>query len=283
MIYAIGYSEFIKEGEHRFTIKDQIKKEEYEGHLSSLGEATKLKTMNNIYNLFERNGKEFLKYTSEIPAYLESDEDKESIYMEANRLLINYLSSLSMFIDYGKKFNKKHFGKQKMDEFLSKTHKFYDSHVSYRFMAIMRNYALHYGFPLTHIKRSLTKKNGIFSSKETLLKFKEWKHAKEDIEKMPNDILLEPHVKVSMLFIKHLYESYIYDIAPSVVKGLEYLNEMIKENGGKVPLLAAYKNLDEFKKGNILFDYIEPKAYLDSLKIIQSHPSINVDIVENKS
>lgn len=281
MIYAIGYHEPVEQGEHKFILKKNIKKEEYDHHLSSLDEATKLKVMSNIYNLFERNGKEFLNYTAEIPVYLKSNEDKDSIYLEANRLLINYLSSLSMFIDYGEKLNKKYFGKQKMGEFVDKTHKLYDSFVSYRFMALMRNYALHYGFPLTHIKRSLTQKSGIFASKQTLLKFKSWKHAKEDIEKMPEDIVLEPHVKVSMLLIEHLYQSYIYDIAPSVINGVEYINKMIKESGGKVPILATFKNIDEFKKGNFLINYIEPKPYLDSLKIIESHPSINIEIVDN--
>ncbi|MGA3674070.1 hypothetical protein [Lysinibacillus agricola] len=278
MIYAIGFIETIKEGEHQFTIKEHITKQEYDGHLNSLGEATKLKAMANMYKLFERNGNEFLNYTSELQEHLRSDEN-DDIYLEANRLLINYLSALSMFIDYGEKYNKKHFGKPKMKEFESKTHALYDNHVSYRFMALMRNYALHYGFPLTNIKKNLIKENTIYASKQTLLKFSSWKHVKQDIEKMPEDILLDPHVKVSMLFIKDLYESYIYDIAPSIINGIEYLDKMIKENGGKEPMFASFKNEDEFKKGNVSMEFIKPKTFIESLKIIQSHPRINLNII----
>lgn len=74
-------------------------------------------------------------------------------------------------------------------------------------MALMRNYALHYGFPLSIIKQSISGPNGIFATKEALLQFKAWKHVKEDIEKMPNFISLDIHVEISKMFIKHLYEN----------------------------------------------------------------------------
>ncbi|TWI57059.1 hypothetical protein [Halalkalibacter nanhaiisediminis] len=274
MIYAIGYREVIKEGQHQFIIEKHITKEEYEEIQSMLGEAKKINSMTHVYQLFERNGNEFLAYISKVNEILNSDN--EQIYLEANRLLINYLSSLSMFIDYGERYNQKHFGKQKLKEFESKTHDFYDNHVSYRFMALMRNYALHYGFPLTNIRRSLVNQNGVFASKRTLLGFKSWKHAREDIEIMPELIRIEPHVEISMLFIKHLYDSYLYDLTPVLIKGLEYLNALIKRNGGKVPLLATFKDIEELKKGNISVDLIEPNTYIKVLEIIKSHPSINI-------
>lgn len=274
MIYAIGYREFIKEGQHQFIIEKHISKEEYEKHMTMLSEVKKINSMTNVYQLFQRNGNEFLAYASQIKEHLKSDKDQ--IHLEANRLLINYLSSLSMFIDYGERYNKKHFGKQKLKEFESKTHDFYDNHVSYRFMALMRNYALHYGFPLSKIKKSILEPSGIFASKQTLLGFKSWKHAREDIEKMPESILIDPHVEISMIFIKHLYESYIYDMTPTVIKGLEYLNDMVKNNGGKIPLLATFKDIEELKKGNISVSYIEPDTYIKVLEIIKSHPSINI-------
>jgi hypothetical protein len=275
MIYAIGYREIIKERQNHFTIKKHITKEEYENHITMLGEAKKINAMTNVFRLFERNGNEYLTYVAHIDEHLKSS-GADRVYLEANRLLINYLSSLSMFIDYGERYSKKHFGKQKMEEFQSKTHDFYDNHVSYRFMALMRNYALHYGFPLSVIKESLLGRTGIFASKQTLLGFSGWKHVRKDIEKMPELILIDPHVEISMMFIKHLYESYIYDMAPTVIKGIEYLNDMTKNNNGKIPLLAKFKDVEELKKGNISVIYIDPKTYIDALEVIKSHPSINI-------
>jgi hypothetical protein len=78
------------------------------------------------------------------------------------------------------------------------------------------------------------------------------------------------------MFIKRLYQDYIYDISPMVLKGIEYLNSMLKNNGGKMPLLATFKSIEELKKGNISVSTIEAKPYHDALKIIKSHPNINI-------
>ncbi|MGW6380911.1 hypothetical protein [Peribacillus butanolivorans] len=276
MIYAIGYRERTNEGGHQFTIQKHISKTEYEHHLTNLAEASKINTMANVFNLLKGNGKNFLNYTALIKEDKDLATNKKEKYLEANRLLINYLSSLSMFIDYGERHNKKHFGKERMQEFRKKDSKFYDGHISYRFIKLMRDYAVHYDFPLSVIRESIPGPSGIFASKKTLLKFSGWKHAKADIEKMPEQIFIDPHVEISMMFIKNLYEDYIYEIAPVVLKGIEYANNMIKDSGGKLPIMATFKNIDEFKKGNISIKLIETKTYMDALEIIKSHPSINI-------
>ncbi|CAG9623156.1 hypothetical protein [Sutcliffiella rhizosphaerae] len=274
MIFGIGYRERSKDGVHQFIIQNHISKEEYDTHLTRLAEAGKISEMEDVYNLVKRNKEEYLSFTSQIEKHL----DNEQLGLEANRLLINFLSSLQMFIDYGERHNKKHFGKEKMKEFQKKTNDFYDNHISYRFMVLLRNYALHYGFPLTNIIERVSQPTRILATKEDLLKFKGWKHVKVDIEKMPDLISIDVHVEVTMMFIQHLYESYIYDIAPIVLKGVEHVNSMIKDNGGHVPILTQYKNTDEFKKGNVSLDIIEPDTYKAALQIIKDHPSINIII-----
>ncbi|PWW20206.1 hypothetical protein DFO73_11620 [Cytobacillus oceanisediminis] len=276
MIYGIGYRERTKDGEHLFNIQKHITKEEYDNHRNTLSEAHKINAMSKVNNLLERNGKEYLDYSSSIEEKLKTDE--ENVYHEANRLLINYLSSLSMFIDYGERHNKKHFGKARMEQFRKKASSFYDGHVSYRFMAMMRQYAVHYSFPLGHIKKSLIGDSGIFADRETLLKFSGWKHSRQDIERMPKLINVDPHVEISMMFIENLYQDFIYDIAPTVIKGIEHLNGIIKDNGGKLPLFVAFKSEEEFKKGNIKINLVDTKPFMEALEIIKSHPSINITI-----
>ena len=232
MIYAIGHREVSQTEGQEFIIDKEIPRAEYDNINKELAEASKLNAMKSVYLLFERNGKEFLTYSNSLKKLLnepEQNEDPEKIFLEANRLLINYLSALSMFIDYGERFNKKHFGKKKLEEFGDKTHDFYDNHISYRFIALMRNYALHYGFPLSKVSTSLlTGQSGIFATKVELLKFSGWKHVRRDIEEMPEVISVDVHVEISMMFIKHLYDSYIYDIAPTVIKGVEYFESLLE-------------------------------------------------------
>lgn len=277
MIYAIGYQEVTLNQERKVVIQKNITKVEYENHKSELAEAHKISAMDNVHTLLVQNGQEFLNYSAESKNYLGLEE--KVVYLEANRLLTNYLSSLSMFIDYGERYNQKHFGKEEMKKFQSKTHDFYDSHVSYRFMALMRNYALHYAFPLSVIRQSVNGENGIFASKNTLLKFDAWKHAKEDIKQMPELISLDVHVEISMMFLKKLFQDYVYDIAPLVLRGIEYLNGMIKDARGRMPVLVTFTSIEELRKGNLSLDIIDIKIYAHAIEILKQHPSI--DITEN--
>jgi hypothetical protein len=93
---------------------------------------------------------------------------------------------------------------------------------------------------------------------------------------MSDLISLNPHIEISMMFIERLYQDYIYNIAPVVLKGIEYLNSMIKNNGGKMPLFATFKSIEELKIGNISVSIIDAKPYHDAFKIIKSHPNINI-------
>lgn len=279
MRYSIGYLKFGQNGEHDLSIEEEMPKKAYDDFIHFKDESNKLNAMTNMYKLLERNGNEYLEYSSNIQDILKTATSEEDIGFEANRLLINYLSSLGMFIDYGEKHNKKHFGKEKMKEFTQKTHAFYDQHISYRFIALLRNYALHYAFPLTNIIKSENRKSGIFASKEKLLQFKSWKHAKEDIEKMPNDISLEIHVKISMLFVKSLYDSYVYDVAPQVIKGIEYFDKLLSKQKDKLPVLLSYHTIKDLSEGKFSsIEYTEPKSYLKSVEIIKNHPSITLNI-----
>lgn len=277
MGYSIGYLRFGQNGEHDLSIEEEMTKKEYDDFMFFKDESTKLNAMANMFKLLERNGNEYLEYSANIQEILDSDLSENDITFEANRLLINYLSSLGMFIDYGEKHNKKHFGKEKMEEFTKKTHAFYDQHISYRFTALLRNYAMHYAFPLSNIIKSETRKSGVFASKEKLLQFKSWKHAKADIEKMPNDISLEIHMEISMLFVKSLYDSYVYDVAPHVLKGIEHFSNLQSKQKGKLPVLLSYETINELSKGNVSIEYTEPESYLKSLEIIKNHPSITLN------
>jgi hypothetical protein len=230
--------------------------------------------MNNS-GLVNRNGKEYLEYSSGLKSTLKLDE---SHYFEINRLLINFLSAVSMFIDYGEKYNSKYFGKEKMKEFRSKTHLFYDEHVSYRFIAILRNYALHYGFPLSVIHSSQNGMNGIFASKKALLRFKDWKHVKEDIDKMSELISFDIHIDIAMLFLKHLYESFVYDIAPSVLKGIEHYNKLVVDLKGKVPVLAKTNNEEEYRAGKVLISDLNRNEYIRAFEIIKNNKNIEIII-----
>ncbi|ATY29078.1 hypothetical protein AB0857_06005 [Bacillus velezensis] len=278
MIHAIGYREKTSPGNHTFVIDSHISQKDYNNHTMNLNEVKKLKTMTAVYELLLKNKEEYSSFSVKLKKELETKktiQELEALHLEINRLLINYLSSLQMFVDYGEKHNKEHFGKDKMKEFQQNTHYFYDNHVSYRFMVLMRNYAVHYGFPLHKIIQS-EKKNGVFSLKDTLLNFKGWKHVKGDLNRMPELIDLDPHVNISMLFIKNLYENYIYDMAPTIIKSVEYMSDMLKRFSGRLPIFVKFETYDDFKRGNFKVELIELNTYIKAIEILKSHPNITI-------
>lgn len=278
MIHAIGYREKTSPGNHTFVIDSHISQKDYNNHTMNLNEVKKLKTMTAVYELLLKNKEEYSSFSVKLKKELETKktiQELEVLHLEINRLLINYLSSLQMFVDYGEKHNKEHFGKDKMKEFQQNTHYFYDNHVSYRFMVLMRNYAVHYGFPLHKIIQS-EQKNGVFSLKDTLLNFKGWKHVKGDLNRMPELIDLDPHVNISMLFIKNLYENYIYDMAPTIIKSVEYMNDMLKRFSGRLPIFVKFETYDDFKRGNFNVELIEVNTYIKAIEILKSHPNITI-------
>ncbi|MDH8679931.1 hypothetical protein QE109_17420 [Fusibacter bizertensis] len=278
MIYLKGYREKTSEG-WTIQITKHITEKEYNSHKDSLADANKINAMTDVHNLVVRNGSEFLDYSSRLKNEAKIDKDQ---YFEANRLLVNFLSSVSMFIDYGEKYHSKYFGKDKMREFQNKTHFFYDNHISYRFIAILRNYAMHYGFLLFITHTSLDGTNGLFASKKNLLRFKDWKHVKEDIEKMPELISFDIHVEIAILFLKHLYESFIYDIAPIVLEGIKYYNNLIKESNGYPPILAKSKNEIDYKSGILSLSDFNPNDFAKALEVIKNHPRIEVNFTDER-
>jgi hypothetical protein len=94
LIYGIGYVES-GIGEHEAVIKKNIEKEEYERYQKGLGAISHYKRMKEIYSLVTRNGNEFLSFSSSLR------KGNGKIEGLAERLLINYLTSFGMFIDYG--------------------------------------------------------------------------------------------------------------------------------------------------------------------------------------
>lgn len=89
----------------------------------------------------------------------ERSELNDTLFIDINRRLTNYLSSLITFInDYiENRVIKKGFGEKSKEylKFKEKTGCWYDNSFSYKFLYNLRNYAIHYRFPLQNINYEL--------------------------------------------------------------------------------------------------------------------------------
>jgi hypothetical protein len=122
--------------------------------------------------------------------------DIEKVFLNTNRLLLNYLTAIKTFIDHTTTFLNRKFGEQS-EEFLGfKTmlSAFYDASFAYRFLSKLRNYAQHVDLPLESIHFSAKNRDNLkalegtltveFDRDNLLNSFQKWGTVKADLDNM---------------------------------------------------------------------------------------------------
>ncbi|MBE7691236.1 hypothetical protein [Tenacibaculum piscium] len=109
-----------------------------------------------VFKYLQLNIKEYSKFIKKISELYVAQLDirvltSESLLLETNRLVLNYTSSFKFFLDNGKTFLIRKYGKdsQITSDFLTLCSKHYDENFAYRFLTNLRDYSMHIGFPLT--------------------------------------------------------------------------------------------------------------------------------------
>ncbi|WP_339216661.1 hypothetical protein [Ornithinibacillus sp. FSL M8-0202] len=274
MQYGFGYSHIAEDGKKEVIVLKHISEAEYEKHLKNLEFCRHYNHLKNIYSLVINNGKSFLKFSEVLSDNPKADEFDDDVGLEGNRLLINYLTSIGMFIDYGEKEMSKALGKDARNEFRKKTNELYDRHLSYRFLVLMRDYVVHYSFPLhTHVK-SLIEPSGLFAQKSNLLRYKKWKHAKADIEKMPSKINLYPHVIEMQKYISELFNFCLLKLSSKLVDVIQYANDLIQAADRKNPIFISFENEEKYRAGQFSLHPVELESVYDAYQDLKNHPNI---------
>lgn len=128
--------------------------------------------------------------------------------IEANRHILNFLTSMKTFLDHTETRMNRNFGKEsdRFKAYKAAEHAAFDTHFPYRFVSKLRNYAQHCGMPLGWInaKSDLTDpstgkvKHSIdfnFSRDDLLKNFKEWsRHVEPELREMPEHFPITPHM-----------------------------------------------------------------------------------------
>lgn len=121
-------------------------------------------------------------------------DDIELVFLKANSILLNYLSSIRTFLDHSEVYLNRKFGNTSNEflEYKKLLSAFFDHSFAYRFFYKLRNYAQHIGLPLgnikfeTHYKRSPNIVNGelfiLFDKNLLLLRYDGWGVVTEDLK-----------------------------------------------------------------------------------------------------
>ncbi|KAA6333292.1 hypothetical protein EZS27_018284 [termite gut metagenome] len=263
-----------------------MSKEEYNNILEAIDVLYNYENLKRLYEIVALNNNELIKFVmgerdSLIKNSLSVVGDKEAYYfhyLNVNRFLLNYLSSLRTLIDHIESAIKRKFGNTSNEQkiYKEKLKEMYDKYFSYRFFYKLRNYSQHCGLPIEEIEMSATiiSENEIkpeykveFKTKDLLDKYKEWgTNVKKDLEERESFSLF-PLLEEMGIIIENIFNFILNSIYKSrILKSIEYLEQHAGHLKGTEHKVCIFSNI-------VFEDNGSPK-YFQTL-------AIPFDIIEN--
>jgi len=203
--------------------------------------------------------------------------DCDKTFLNSNRLLLNYLSSIIIFIKHCETHLNRKFGDNSeiFLEFKKMLASFYDNSFAYRFLYHLRNYSQHCGLPLDSIQftsefdRENNRIKGTlkitFNRDKLLANYKKWKTVKEDLEKMDTEFDVTPLLFEMTHNIKEIERNIELLHKDGLVKAAKYITDLTKhlqDNKGEIFVAYDFKTkengkLDKYHTIHIPIDIID--------------------------
>lgn len=229
-----------------------------------------------------------------------------TIYADLNRLILNLLASVRMFLDHTEYSLKGKYGKtsKEFNDFKKMCSYKYDTNFSYRFLYRLRNFAQHCGMPVGRIQFSSSKDReegfksyeveytnlnllskhtlSIFFDRNKLLEsFNGWgKNVKQELESMGQDIEVTQHIRSFVSNLSEIHCSLINRVIKGTKASSDYLFDLAKpvleKNEKAKPIIAISPVRSERNWGNqkISFRYfpIDIMRYIREETYKKLHP-----------
>lgn len=249
---------------------------------------SEIEELNNIRRLLEfviKNDNEIITFLNSALQELVSKSvswdgvkrtDADKTFFESNRLLLNYLSSVNIFLCHCETYLNRKFGdnSETFIEFKKMLSVFYDNSFAYRFLYQLRNYSQHCGLPLDNIQftsefdRDNNRIKGTlkitFNRDKLLANYKKWKTVKSDLEKMDNEFEVTPLLFEMTHNIEEIERNIEILHKDGLVKAAKYIIDLTKHlQDDKCEIFVAYDfktkengELDKYHTIHIPFDTI---------------------------
>lgn len=201
----------------------------------------KVEEVKNNYNAIFETHEYWTERIRKAPGQ-DSTELQESVYIDANRRLNNYIVSLKTLVDdfLVKKYIPKIFGKEsgELAAFKKQNSEWYDSNFAYKFLLRLRDYSVHSDMPIqiVHFDYDFDKDrepdlNLEITSKfrkSTLLKNKELRaKCGDELKEMPDEILVEPILKQTEFVFEAILKLIIEISGDRYTNPADYMNAQI--------------------------------------------------------
>lgn len=259
-------------------VLDEIDHKEIDTLLSYQKPAKEYKHLKNLYKMAVKNGNELLSFLEAVYSndLLIQHMSGEDIHLEGNRLVANYCSFITMFIDQSKKVLSRK-GKDKLSEFEKTCSELYDQvNFEYRFFVLLRNYTMHYDFPFSRYHQDFKGKSLEFQ-KSRLLNFPKWKHVKKDFEKMEENIDIRSFITPMNYNLALLLWKVVFLLAKDIAKGHEEAAKFITKYKLTNPGVVKYNTSEELETGNVIWNPIDFKDLQSAFNDVMEHPGITIN------
>ncbi len=208
-----------------------------------------IKRIGNNLGLFKTVYSNFKEYQVTLDHYLKQYAETpvinpdlmDEMILQLNRLISNYLCSVKLLLDHSTYDLITEYGKksQYVNDFQDICSEAYDTSFSYRFLSKLRNYVQHCGMPIGHLNlqssvdeidphKSNVKLELKFNRDDLLNKFN-WKKLTNEIQNLPPDFDINPHINNMNEWIGKIIFSLIQNELPNAVKASNYLQKLIEE------------------------------------------------------
>ncbi|MDD3138477.1 MAG: hypothetical protein PHX08_05850 [Lachnospiraceae bacterium] len=259
-------------------IKNEITEAELEILNSAFRVCSLYHSITQIKDIVVENGESFKRFMS-IDNLKELSANKvppERSITLANKVVLNYASSIKTYIDMETRLLINHSTKKELKMFEDICHQFYDEHLEYRFWVNFRNYIVHCEFPYSIYQESVENGCRLICTKDHLLKFDNWKHSKADIQKMDVEINLPTMVDHMSSLIYALYIDFFSHFGKEIIDGIDTYSEFCRKYSVKQPVIYKTHNR-ELTAGS----HIQPlpvKELRAAFDILKSNPRVTINI-----
>lgn len=200
----------------------------------------------NYFNTVSLN---YTDYQETISNCLKAQAERDIAFLqkeplvEINRIVLNFLTSFRSYLDYTERRLKTEYANTPKiyEAFRKATNSEYDHNFSYRFLYHLRHFSQHYGFPIAKVNFGFKPNSNLepvyfftpLVERNKLLQNFNWKKLKPEIETLPLEFDLEPHLNATMHSLLKIHSAAMQSIFSMLGKEADTLLKYEGELRGK--------------------------------------------------
>lgn len=268
--------------------------DDFNRYSSYISELSRLSSDENLFRIVELN---YIDLKTNLDTYIinfskrtkEDFFEFDQLFLNVNRLILNFLSTARTFLDHTETRLKRKYGanSEELKKFETSTSEAYDNNFAYRFLYKLRNFSQHCGLPTGSITiNSSADKKGetinnltLFLVRNDLLsEFDSWGQlVKEELKNQPETFDIIPLVDEKFKLLKEINQKLNKRIYSKLKQEAQVLMDLIWETqklGGIPCLIKAKGTSDKLNLSMVWFPY-KPISRITGVNIEMKHKGEN--------